>query len=93
MRYFRSPEATYEAVRLSLDAEWGLPAHGQRSCYSPSDYAPRNTDGLLMLAVDDAFCEYVAVAAMLPQLLASGAVDEIDAATYWGSMPPSPPLY
>jgi hypothetical protein len=34
------------------------------------------------LAVLSEFCEYEAVAAVLPNLLASGAVQEIDAAAY-----------
>jgi hypothetical protein len=35
-----------------------------------------------MLAVQSDFCSYEAVAAMLPGLLESGAVEEIDEAAY-----------
>lgn len=82
-RFFRSDEATYEAVRSGLDAEWGHgPGTGTETCYEPAATAPRDEDGRLVLAVRLEFCEYDAVAAMLPGLLASGAVEEIDEATY-----------
>jgi hypothetical protein len=42
------------------------------------------------LAVNDEFCEYSVAVDLLPQLLASGAVDEIDAATYHAVV--NPPL-
>ena len=38
--------------------------------------------GRVLLAVNDEFCTYEAVAAVLPALIASGAVEEIDAAAY-----------
>ena len=38
-------------------------------------------------AVLSEFCEYEAVAAVLPALLSSGAVEEIDQATYQAAMP------
>lgn len=82
-RYFRSDEATYESVRLALDAAWGHgPGTGTTTCYEPAATAPRDAQGRVLLAVLAEFCEYEAVAAMLPGLLASGAVEEIDQATY-----------
>jgi hypothetical protein len=41
--------------------------------------------------VNDEFCQYEAAAAMLPQLLASGVVEEIDAATYQAAVQPQLP--
>jgi len=81
-RYFRADEAVSEQVRLSLDAAWGLPANGQITCFAPANASPRDAQGRVLLAVDASFCEYAEVAAMLPSLLASGAVEEIDEATY-----------
>lgn len=82
-RYFRSDAATYEDIRLGLDAQWGhAPDTGTRSCFEPAETAPRDAEGRLLLAVLADFCEYEAVAAVLPDLLASGVVEEIDAATY-----------
>lgn len=90
-RFFRSDEQTYETVRLQLDAAWGHgPGTGTDTCYQPAATAPRDTAGRPLLAVHEEFCNYEAVAAVLPSLLASGAVEEISEAEYWGSQPPGP---
>ena len=87
-RYFRVEPATYEQVRLSLDAAWGHGLNaGTRTCVDPADVAPRDSASRVLLSVRAEFCEYEAVAAMLPQLLASGAVEEIDEATYRAAIP------
>jgi len=68
---------------LSLDAAWGLPnGAGTATCIDPASVAPRDANGMILLAVDDAFCEYAEAAEMLPQLIASGAVEEITAGEY-----------
>lgn len=88
MRFFRSDESTYESVRLQLDAAWGHgPGTGTLTCYEPAATAPRDSQGRLLLAVHDEFCAYEAVAAMLPQLLASGGVEEISESEYVASLP------
>jgi hypothetical protein len=90
-RYFRSDDATYEAIRLQLDAAWGHgPETGTATCFEPAATAPHDGEGRVVLAVLEAFCEYEAVAAVLPGLLASGAVEEIDEATYQAALPSSP---
>jgi hypothetical protein len=81
-RYFRADEATYEAVRLQLDSAWGLPANGQESCFAPAARGVRDAGGLVLLAVNNEFATWEPAATVLPQLLASGAVEEIDAETY-----------
>ena len=87
MRYFRATDAAvYESIRLQLDAAWGLPNAGQQTCYTPAADALRDSVGRLLLAVDDAFCQYDPVSTILPALLESGAVEEIDAATYQTSL-------
>jgi hypothetical protein len=89
MRYLRTADATlYEGIRLQLDAAWGHPsADGLTlTCITPAADAPRDSQGRIVLAVDDAFCEYEAAAAVLPQLLASGAVSEIDRETYMAAV-------
>jgi hypothetical protein len=87
-RFFRASPEVYESVRAAIDAEWGLPANGQETAFAPLATAPQS-GGMAYLAVYQSFCEYDAVAAMLPGLLASGAVEEIDAATYQASLPPA----
>jgi hypothetical protein len=90
MRFFRTADqALYESIRLQLDAAWGHPTPDGRTitCFDPAAVAPRDAAGRLILAVDDAFCEYSVVVDLLPQLLASGAVDEITAAEYQPVVP------
>jgi len=81
-RFFRSSIEVYEQVRAALDAAWGLPANGQQTCFMPATLGIRDELHRMMLAVDAEFCEYDAVAGILPQLLSAGAVEEIDEATY-----------
>lgn len=87
-RYFRSSREVYESVRLALDAAWGHPESGIVTCYDPADVAPRDAAGRILLAVRSEFCDYPAVAVMLPELLGSGAVEEVDEATYQAAMWP-----
>jgi len=83
-----SPEV-YESMRLQLDALWGHgPGTGTATCYTPVSEVPETDDGQVTLAVRKEFCEYAAVAALLPQLLASGQVRELTAAEYRSEQPP-----
>ncbi len=90
MRYFRSSQSVYENVRLSLDAAWGLPSQGQQTCFVPASRAVRDVNGWLLLAVRDDFVALESVALVLPSLLASGSVEEIDEAAYRASLPQPP---
>jgi len=90
-RFFRAGVATYEAIRADLDAAWGLPNDkGTATCIAPSATAPKDSQGRVMLAVNDEFATWEPAATMLPQLLASGAVDEISEAVYRDSLPQVP---
>lgn len=92
MRFFRADAATYESVRFHLDAAWGHgPGTGTLTCYEPEAAAPHDADGRVLLAVNDDFCRYDAVAAVLPQLLANGAVEEITEDEYRSSIPQESP--
>ena len=82
MRYFRTAEASvYESIRLQLDAAWGHPNEHTETCIDPAAVAPKDAQGRILLAVDDAFVGYDPVPAMLPQILAIG-VEEISASEY-----------
>jgi hypothetical protein len=90
MRYFRclAGDATYEAVRLTLDAAWGLPNDkGTPTCMEPANIAPRDLQNRIVVAVNDEFCQYPAVIEMLPGLLQSGAVEEITREVYTEAWP------
>jgi len=84
MRFFATPSADlYEQTRLSLDSAWGLPNDkGTVTCINPEAVAPRDIQGRVLLAVADEWCDWEPAATILPQLLASGAVVEIDRAAY-----------
>lgn len=89
MRFFSTEQIKlYESIRLQLDAAWGHVA--PVTCITPASSAPRDSAERIVLAVNDAFCEYAEVAAILPDLLASGAVDEIDEATYMEAVSVAP---
>lgn len=94
MRFFRTADdAVYEQTRLGLDAAWGHPTPDGKTqtCIEPAATAPRDQQGRIVLAVNDEFCAYEAVAAVLPSLLASGAVEEISEGEYRASLPvPTP---
>lgn len=84
-RYFRTADpGLYESIRLQLDAAWGHPtADGKTlTCIDPVAVAPRDSEGRILLALRPSFVTYEPAASMLPQLLASGAVEEIDADEY-----------
>ena len=90
-RFFRIPDdATYEAIRVQLDEAWGHPDGVTVTCVDPAAVAPRDALGAILLAVDVQFCGYPIAAQMLPQLLASGAVEEIAAEAYRLAPPESP---
>jgi len=85
MIYLRTVDADlYETVRLQLDAAWGHPTPDGRTitCIDPAAVAPRDAQGRIVLAVRDEFAAIEPAATMLPQLLASGAVEQISEAEY-----------
>jgi hypothetical protein len=102
MRFFVTADVElYEQVRAALDAAWGLPnSNGTVTCISPAAgvrvgeivliAAPRDAAGRVLLAVLDEWCEWPPADEMLPQLLASGAVEEISEADYWALLPGAP---
>ena len=91
MRYFRclAGDEAYEQIRLTLDAVWGHPSAETKTvtCIDPADVAPRDTQGRIMLATSEAFCEYAASEQMLASVLSSGVIEEIDEATYSADLP------
>lgn len=89
MRFFRSNnDAGYENVRATLDAAWGLPNDtGTRTCIPPAESALRDQAGRIVLPLKEMFCEWEPAASMLPQLMASGAVEEITEAEYQSAVP------
>ena len=83
-RFFRSTDAVYEAIRSQLDAAYGYPNAETKTLTSitPAADAPHDPQGRVYLAIASDYCDYNLPAELLPQLIASGAVEEITAAEY-----------
>lgn len=82
-RFFRAEESTYEQVRATLDAAWGLPnSLGTQTCIAPASVAPKDSQGRVLVAVPVAFTTFTVADEVLPQLLSTGAINEITEAEY-----------
>lgn len=89
-RFFSSSMDVYEAVRASLDEAFGLPNSETQTCFEPASSGIRDANGRMLFAADAEWCDWPQVAAVLPSLLESGAVKEIDADTYQAAFPSLP---
>lgn len=89
MRYFRATAAIYEQIRATLDAAWGYPNASTKTetAIPPAAELPADEQGRVYLAVSAEYCDYILPSQLLPQLLASGAVEEISEDTYRASIP------
>lgn len=92
MRYFRATADTYEQIRLALDHAWGLPdqATATATCLPPAEQASKDTQGRCLVAVPEAFCSFSVAVGLLPGLLESGDVEEVDRDAYMAAMPVGP---
>ena len=84
MRYFRATPAVYAGICAQLDAAYGYPNEATKTLRTLplASEVPTDGQGRVYLAVDAAYCDYILPGQMLPELLVSGAVEEVDAATY-----------
>ena len=92
MRYFRSTPAVYGSICSQLDAAYGYPnaeTKTERALPLAADL-PTDDQGRVYLAISAEYCDYVLPSEMLPQLIASGAVEEVDAAAYAAVLPSMP---
>jgi len=82
MRYFRASPAVYASICAQLDEAYGYPnAETKTERTLPlATELPSDSSGRVYLAVDAAYCDFILPGQMLPELIASGAVEEIDAA-------------
>jgi hypothetical protein len=93
-RFFRASVAVYESICQQLDAAYEYPnaeTKTQRTLPQASCLAV-DGHGRVCIALPAEFCGYDLPSQMLPQLLASGAVEEITEAEYMAALPqPSTP--
>lgn len=89
MRYFRALPAVYEQINAQLDAAYGYPNAETKTLRTlpPAAELPLDAQGRVYLAIQADHCDYILPSEMLPQLLASGAVEEIDEAAYRAALP------
>jgi len=89
VRYFRAAPAVYLSICQQLDAAYGYPntaTKTERALPVVGDL-PADDQGRVYLAISAEYCQYELPCQMLPQLIAGGAIDEIDAATYLQEVP------
>lgn len=92
MRYFRATMAVYANICAQLDAAYGYPnsdTKTDRTLPLAADL-PADSEGRVYLAVAQEYCDYILPGQMLPELLGSGAVEEVDAAVYAALLPAMP---
>ena len=84
MRYFRASVAVYESICTQLDVAYGYPNEATKTqrTLPLAQELPSDAAGRVYLALNADYCEYILPSEMLPQLLASGAVEEITHADY-----------
>lgn len=89
MRYFRSTPTVYASICDQLDAAYGYPNAETKTARTLPlvSELPSDAQGRVYLAVPQEFCDYILPAEMLPQLLASGAVEEVGEAAYRALLP------
>ena len=89
MRYFRSTPAVYASICAQLDAAYGYPnAETKTERTLPLvDALPADGQGRVYLAISAEYCDFILPGQMLPDLIASGAVEEVNAATYAALLP------
>lgn len=92
MRHFRSTPAVYASICAQLDAAYGYPNADTKTerTLPPVESLPSDAQGRIYLAISSEYCDYILPSEMLPQLLANGAVEEVDAAAYKALLPPDP---
>ena len=84
LRYFRTTPKTLDYIRETLDAAWGFPNAETKTVTSlePAATSPRDAQGRVYAVISAEYCNYDLPRELLLQLIASGAVEEIDAAEY-----------
>lgn len=89
MRYFRSTPSVYATICTQLDAAYGYPnaaTKTERTLPLAADL-PSDKQGRVYLAISGGYCDFILPGQMLPDLLASGAVEEITASQYAAVLP------
>jgi hypothetical protein len=89
MRYFRAFPDVYAQICSSLDAAYGYPNPETKTerTLPLAEHLPQDSVGRVYLAVSAEYCDFILPAQMLPDLLASGSVQEASEAEYTAILP------
>lgn len=89
MRYFRSTDHVYRVVCAELDAAYGYPNAQTKTLRAlpPVESMPHDSSGNVYLAILGDYCDFILPSQMIPQLLASGAAEELTKAQYELAVP------
>jgi len=92
MRYFRSTAGVYGSVCSQLDAAYGYPSSETKTLRALplADDLPTDDQGRVYLAISAEYCDFILPSQMLSELLASGAVEEVESAAYAALLQPPP---
>lgn len=83
-RYFRSTDELLAQVTAQLDAAYGYPSAETKTTTSlpPPSQCPHDMEGRVYIAVDDTYCDFILPSQILPELMESGVVQEVDEALW-----------
>lgn len=83
-RYFRAAPAVYASVCAQLDAAYGYPNAETKTLRTLplASELPSDEQGRVYLAIDSEYCDFILPGQLLPDLLDSGAVEELTAEQY-----------
>ena len=89
MRYFRATPAVYADICAQLDAAYGYPNEATKTLRTLPLAAdlPTDAEGLVYLMISSEYCDFILPGQLLPELLASGAVEEVTKAEYESLVP------
>jgi hypothetical protein len=92
MRYFRATAAVYDSICAQLDSAYGYPNEATKTARTLPlrSQLPSDNQSLVYLSIPADYCDYNLPSEMLPQLLASGEVEEITEDVYRSALPESP---
>ena len=86
MRCFRAKASDYEAVRARLDAALGFPSARAVTSIEPAATAPRDTSGMVIVAVHEESLSVQAIAGILADVIGSRVAVEITPDDYASAM-------
>ena len=86
-RFFITDEATYESMRIAVDAAWGYPTSSTLTCVPPAAEQWHDAEGRVVIALTLEWLSWEPVPSMIAGALAAGVVVEIDEATFWAAAP------